>query len=106
MQQVLIDKFYVPAAARAEFDARALANRRFIRTLPGFVADVICEQPIGENAFTIVTTAVWDSETAVQNAREAVGARYAAEGFDPAEMFKRLNITLDRAIYRRIQEVV
>ncbi len=37
MQQVLIDKFFVPANAKEEFIQRMNYNSEFITKLPGFV---------------------------------------------------------------------
>jgi hypothetical protein len=39
MEVVLIDRFVVPSAAKTEFLERASINRKFIKSLPGFMGD-------------------------------------------------------------------
>ncbi|MEX2345751.1 MAG: ester cyclase [Balneolaceae bacterium] len=100
MQPILIDKFIVPQEAKEEFINRLDTNLDFIRTLPGFVKTAVYEQTGGEGEFNFVTTAFWESNEALVNARTAVTNEYQKQGFDPPEMFERLNIRMDRAVYR------
>jgi predicted ester cyclase len=94
-----IDKFLVPAAAKQEFYERMRINRDFIKTLAGFVTDAAYERTDDEGNLICITTAVWENADALNKAREAVQAAYKKEGFNPAEMYKRLNITIDRGVY-------
>lgn len=100
MQPILIDKFIVPEEAKEEFVNRLNTNLDFIGTLPGFVKTAVYEQTDGEGEFNFVTTAFWESNEALTNAKEAVKNEYQRQGFDPPEMFERLNIRMDRAVYR------
>jgi heme-degrading monooxygenase HmoA len=99
MKQILIDKFVVPEAAADEFIQRTASNRRFLRTLPGFLLDAAYER-IDENGNIVVVTIVeWESEKAFDNARQLVQAEYERIGFRPAEMLSRLGIALERGAY-------
>jgi heme-degrading monooxygenase HmoA len=103
MEVVLIDRFVVPAAAKSEFLERANINRNFIKSLPGFVGDNVYEED-GETESRVVTVAVWASEEAFQNARASVTEYYRQQGFDMPALIKRLNIQMERGIYKRLQE--
>jgi heme-degrading monooxygenase HmoA len=102
MQVVLIDRFVVPTAAKAEFLERANINRDFIKNLPGFVEDNAYEED-GETESRIVTVAVWADEEAFKKARIAVTEEYKRQNFDVAELVKRLHIQMERGIYKRLE---
>jgi len=97
-----IDKFVVPAKAKEEFINRVNYNRAFIKNLPGFIGDNAYESMDANGNILITTLAVWEDKAALSKAKEAVLAEYKRIGFDPAEMTKRLGITLDRAIYKAL----
>jgi heme-degrading monooxygenase HmoA len=97
-----IDFFVVPSSARTEFLDKVERTHEFLRTLPGFVQDYILEQTGGPGAFNVVTIAIWDSAEALEAARKAVMARHEAMGFNPQEMFARLDIKADLATYRQV----
>jgi steroid delta-isomerase-like uncharacterized protein len=94
-----IDKFFVPADGIDEFRKRTTINRRFIRTLPGFIADAGYERKDEQGDLICITVARWANMEAVGKAKGAVQAEYQKEGFDPMAMMKRLNITIDRGLY-------
>jgi steroid delta-isomerase-like uncharacterized protein len=99
-QQVrFIDKFIVPAEAKTEFLERVTINRNFIRVLPGFVEDAAYERTDESGNLIFITIAVWQNEDSLKTAKEAVQAEYKKQGFNPAQMFDRLNIKIDRGIY-------
>ena len=101
-EQYFIDKFYVPRNSRQEFYERAKINRDFIRTLPGFIEDAVYERTDENGDFAIITVAIWQSEEAINNAKQAVQAEYKREGFDMQGLIKRLNITIDRGVYKKL----
>ncbi len=102
-QQVFfIDKFIIPQQAKEEFMSRANYNRQFIKNLPGFLGDRAYRAIDASGNLLITTVAVWESEAALSKAREIVQAEYKRIGFDPAEMTRRLGITLDRGIYKAV----
>lgn len=101
-QVYFIDKFFVPAAAKKEFYERVKINRSFIATLPGFIEDVVYEYTDNNDNSICITVARWENLDAMNKAKEAVQAEYKREGFDPAELIKRLNISADRGTYKEL----
>ncbi len=99
-----IDKFFVPAAAIPEFRQRVKINREMIKQLPGFMEDAAYEYKDADGNLICVTVALWQSQEALNKAKEAVQAAYKKEGFDAPAMFKRLGITADRGVYAQVQE--
>lgn len=94
-----IDKFIIPDAAKAEFYERMQINRSFIRTLPGFIEDAAYTNTDDNGNLICITVALWENREAVNKAKEAVQAEYRKQGFDPAAMYERLHITMDRGVY-------
>ena len=101
MQIILVDKINVPAESKATFLERAYRVQRFIKTLPGFVEGFLYEKEAGESAHNYMTTAVWESEEAFQNAQKLVAAEYKKQGFNPQEFRNQLGITSERDVYKR-----
>lgn len=101
MQIVLIDGFVVPQEAREEFLSRIQFSADHIKTLPGFVEGYVHERTSGDSWFDIVTTAVWESDGAFQNARKSVADFYQKAGFNPQDIMKRLGVRIERAEYHR-----
>jgi predicted ester cyclase/heme-degrading monooxygenase HmoA len=99
-----IDKFFVPSAAIKEFQERLQINRNFIKKLPGFIEDAVYGYTDKDGNLICITVALWQNQEALNNAKEAVQAEYKRQGFNAAEMFKKLNITVDRGIYNQIHE--
>jgi heme-degrading monooxygenase HmoA len=100
MKQILIDKFIVPEKSKQEFLQRVNINRNFIKNLNGFIKDEAYERTDEHGNLIFMTIAVWENEAVLKKAKEAVQASYKKEGFDIPEMFTRLNITMDRNIYK------
>lgn len=94
-----IDKFRVPPPARGEFLEFVQDIQRFLRSLSGFVREVIFEQASGPGTFNFVTLVEWESAAAVEAAKKAVEARFKENGFNPQEFRARLEIEADVAIY-------
>jgi predicted ester cyclase/heme-degrading monooxygenase HmoA len=95
-----IDKFSVPGNAKQEFLTRLTINRTFIRKLPGFIEDAAYERTDEKGNTVYITIAVWEDQEALKNAKTAVNAEYEKQGFNVSEMLERLDITLDRGIYK------
>ena len=93
--------FTVPQESRAEFVEAADKARRFIKTLPGFVEGYIYEQKEGPSHYNFLTTAVWESEEAFENAKKTVISEYQKQGYDPIATAKRLGIESVRSTYER-----
>lgn len=101
MQVVLIDTFVVPEASKSAFVERAKESATFLRTLPGFVEGHIYEKVSGDSSHHIVTTAVWQDQAAFENAKKSAAAEFQKRGFNPQEIMSKLNVTGQRAVYRR-----
>jgi heme-degrading monooxygenase HmoA len=102
METVLIDLFVVPESSLREFLEAAHFSAQTVRRQPGFVEGFVHERAAGEGKINVVTTAVWESESAMNEARAAVPAEFAQTGFNPSEVMKRLGVQMEqRAIYRR-----
>jgi hypothetical protein len=99
-----IDKFVIPVNARDEFIKRLNYNRDFIKHLPGFIRDNAYESTDASGNTLFTTVAVWENAEAMDKAKAAVQTEYKRIGFDPTEMTKRLSISMDRAIYKEVQE--
>lgn len=94
-----IDKFIVPAAAKAEFLERVHINRNLIKQLPGFIEDAAYENTDADGNLVLVTMAQWESQEALNKAKEVVQAEYKKQGFNLPDMLQRLHITIDRGVY-------
>jgi predicted ester cyclase/heme-degrading monooxygenase HmoA len=97
-----IDKFLVPAAAKEIFYERVKTNRTFIRNLPGFIEDHAYEHTDTKGNLVLITVALWESQGALNDAKEKVQAEYKREGFDPATFMKKMGIVMDRGIYKEL----
>ncbi len=98
-QVVFIDRFFVPADSKEEFFKRMAINRNFIKELPGFLGDEVYQRLDENGNLVCITVAKWQNETFLEDAKKAVQQLYKKEGFNPAEMFQRMGITVDRAVY-------
>ena len=102
MKQFFIDKFTIPKSAREEFVQRMNLNRNFIKNLPDFIQDTVYERSDENGNIIALTIAVWENEEAIKKAKEAVQKEYKRIGFNPEEMLTRLNILMDREIYKEM----
>jgi heme-degrading monooxygenase HmoA len=104
MEQIFIDRFVIPHAAKTEFMERMAINRIFIKELPGFIKDeaYLCDNEHWE--LICVTIANWASETALKNAKELVQAEYQKQGFDMPAMIERLGIRMERGLFTKLEE--
>jgi heme-degrading monooxygenase HmoA len=98
-----VDKFSVPAAARAEFLEKVQATHALLRTQAGFVQDAILEQTSGPGEFNFVTIVEWKNADAVEPARKAVAALHQRINLDPREMLARLGIRADIGNYKPVE---
>ena len=94
-----IDRFTVPAAGYDEFMSRVRQTHAVLKSQPGFIRDHIVERPLPAGFSEIVTIAEWQTEDHVASARLAVRTSQLEAGFDPQEMFGRLEIDAAIASY-------
>src|SRR5262245_39478099 len=98
-----VDKFAVPDDAREEFLARVHSTHELLRTLPGFVRDLVLEQSSGPGEFNFVTVVEWEGPEYIDAARESVAALHRRLHFDVRETLERLGIRADLGFYRRVE---
>jgi hypothetical protein len=98
-----IDKFIIPAAARAEVLERVWKTHALLRKQAGFIRDYVLEHTgSGAGEFVLLTFAEWEGPEAVEKARAAVAAMHAQENFNPQDLFVRLGIKADLGYYREV----
>src|SRR5262245_51106494 len=101
MEIVLIDTFVVPGQSKAEFLETSRAIQDVLKRLPGFVEGFLHEKRAGDGRYNIVTTAVWEDETAFENAKNVMPARLQELNINPAAKMKALNVQIERGVYAR-----
>lgn len=101
MQKVLIDIFIVPDASRQPFLERAREVQGFLKTLPGFVEGFLYEKTEGDGRHNYLTTAVWESEQALESAKQSAAAEFKRRGFDPQQARTEWKIENQRAVFER-----
>src|SRR5215471_14566993 len=101
MQKVLIDIIVVPEESKAAFLERARQVQSILRDIPGFVEGYIYEQKEGDSRYNFVTTAVWESEEAIENAQKFVTSEFQRLGFNRQETARKLGIETIRSTYER-----
>ena len=104
MEQLFIDRFIVPQAAKAEFMERMAINRNMIKKLPGFIRDEAYVRDDEQGQLLCITIAVWESEAALKAARESVQAEYQRQGFNLPAMLERLGIQMERGQFRKLED--
>ena len=72
----------------------------FIKTLVGSIENAYYERTDERGNVIVITVVVWESENALTNAKDAVQTEYRRVGFNPKEMFARLNIMVDCGTYK------
>lgn len=95
-------QFLVPAAARAEFLARAAEAAHLLAAQPGLVRNTLLEQPQPDGSSRIVTLAEWRDDAAMEAAAVEVKKQQEAQGFNPQDLRARLNIQAETSQYRAL----
>ena len=101
MQTVLIDSFIAPEESKTALLERTRGIQTLLKTLPGFVEGCVYEKKAGASRYTIITTAVWESEEALENAQKTVAAEYQRQHFNPQEYMQQWQVEIERAVYER-----
>ena len=99
---VLIDTFIVPTENKSALVEKAMESAKFLRTVTGFIEGYIFEKITGNGTFNVVTTAVWRDEAAFENAKRVAAEEFKRIGFNSQEIMANLNVTMQRAIYKRV----
>jgi heme-degrading monooxygenase HmoA len=100
MKTYRLDKFVVPHPVRQAFLAKVNETHVMLRTQPGFVRDLLLEQPLTDHRFSLATLVEWESEADLEAARAAVKALHQQKGFVPQEALKQWGITAEIGTYR------
>ncbi|WP_428742413.1 ester cyclase [Tenacibaculum sp.] len=95
-----VDRFTMPKSSFSDFFEKMEMNRNFIRNLEGFISDekMIKEEENGN--ITVMTVAIWENQKSLNNAKALVLNEYQKTGFNPSEFYKKLNITMQREIFK------
>lgn len=101
METILIDQFTMPPAAAREFLKHVHFSADIVKTRPGFVEGYVYQRALEDGQVNVITTAVWASESAMQEARKSIAAEFASIGFDPPGIMERLSVRMQRATYHR-----
>jgi len=101
METVLIDQFVVPEAAVEQFLRAAQYSASIVKTRPGFVEGYLFRRASGDGRVNVITTAVWESQIAMEAARKSVAEEFEKAGFKPPEIMKSLGVQIERGIYHR-----
>ncbi len=101
MEAVLIDQFVVPEAVVEEFLRQVHFSANIVKTRPGFIEGHVFRRTAGDGRVNVVTTAVWASQAAMDEARKAIPLEFAKIGFSPPEIMKKLGIQIERGVYGR-----
>jgi hypothetical protein len=97
--QVLVDRFVVPLAARAELETAMRRNTDFISSLPGFLGHLVLERERDATHRELITVVAWRNASAIDQARQEVRSYYQRIGFDMPGALERWGVTLDRGTY-------
>ncbi|CAI2933059.1 antibiotic biosynthesis monooxygenase family protein [Aminobacter niigataensis] len=97
-----VDRFTVPDGARAEFLDKVRQTHELLRVQPGFLQDMVLEQPSMPGEHNVITIVEWESEAAIASAKAKVQSMHAQANFNPQELIARLGIKADIASYRHI----
>lgn len=98
------DKFFVPKTSIDAFTKQMQYNRKFIADLPGYIRGEAFQKADSAGNLTIITIAVWENQDKLTEAREAVQAEFKRISFHPMEFYQRLNIKIERELYKRLEE--
>lgn len=95
-----VDRFMMPKSSFQEFVKKMEINRNFIRRIDGFIRDekMIKEEENGQ--IIVMTIAIWKNEEYLENAKKLVQEEYKKTNFNPTELYEKLNITMNREIFK------
>lgn len=104
MQVCFIDKFFIPKNSINEFKQKMKYNRIFVNTISGYVKSDAFEQLDSEGNLTIMTITVWENQEYLDQSKVLVQAEFKRINFNPAELYQRLNVKLERGLYKKLND--
>lgn len=96
-----IDKFSIPKKSIEEFKKQMNYNREFIKALSGYESGEAFEQTDSEGNLSILTIAVWENQDKLNEAKMVMQTEFKRIEFNPVEFYQRLNIKLERGLYKK-----
>lgn len=100
-----VDKFFIPKSATEEFIQRMQYNWDFIKQLPGFIKHEVIVYNDTNGDLILMTIAVWKNQEYLDNAKTLVQTEYKKTNFNPKEFMERLNIKMERQMYKTYQKL-
>ena len=97
-----VDRFTVPGRSRAAFLDKVGQTHELLRVQPGFVQDMLLEQPTDAGDYNIVTIVEWESEAAIVPVQPKVQAMHRELNFNRQEFLAQHGIEADLGTYRHI----
>jgi hypothetical protein len=104
LQVSFIDKFFVPKNSINEFKQKMNYNRTYVSNLLGYVKGDAFEQKDAEGNLTIITIAIWENQDKLNNAKNSMQTEFKRLNFNPNEFYQRLNIKVERGLYKKLQD--
>lgn len=98
-----VDRFIVPNTAREEFISRVKMTHNLLKTLPGFVQDLILEQDPGDDEFVLITLVEWENSSWIANAKSVVSSMQQQAGYNPQELIARLKIKAELGYFHTFE---
>lgn len=95
-----LDTFTVPDAVLAEFVDRVRETHALLRQQPGFVRDLILEEPEPAGTTRFATMVEWEDEASKRKAADAVRGLRRTTGFDPGAFIAQRGISATFGEYR------
>lgn len=96
-----VDRFALATEARDELLAKINATQALLRTLPGCTQELVLEQPAAYGRVKLLTIVGWASEAHMREARRHVAELHERMGFVPQELFRRLAVDVEMAVYHQ-----
>lgn len=100
---IRIDRFVVPAAARAEFIALIEGMHVVIGAQRGCVQNRIFSTNESDGFFKVVTLVEWDGSESLIRAKRALMAHHRAIGFDGPSFLARIGASVERDEFSSIR---
>lgn len=98
-----INKFAVPASARAEFVDLVEKTLVVIRSQDGYVKDLFLEQHAGPGKYNFCTMIEFESEAFAPKVAAAIADFDTRLGVDRTALMARLGVETDSASYKSFQ---
>ncbi|MDF2232982.1 hypothetical protein P2H44_10490 [Albimonas sp. CAU 1670] len=103
LAQARLDRFEMPAAARAEFLEAVRVIHAVLRRRPGFLRDLLLERTLPDGRVEIATLVEWGATADLAAAKVEAARAQAAAGIDPAALMARLGVQATIASFEPVE---